>query len=107
MGTVKNIIITVAFSFMLASFVPVQAQGEVIEDKVIDLEIKQSHAKGERDEAKGERGHFNERLSALELKVAELEDDYGSWKVDEKAKLDKIVEGKPVRFLEVDDERRI
>ena len=45
----------------------------------------------------------DENQMARYLEVAELKDDFESWKEDEKLKLDKIIEGEPVRFLEVDE----
>ncbi len=45
----------------------------------------------------------DENQMARYLEVAELENDYESWKEDEKLKLDKIIEGEPVRFLGVDE----
>ena len=75
--------------------------------KIVEVKATLAQTQSILDEIVKLSDNSDENQMARYLKVAELEDDYGSWKVDEKAKLDKIVEGKPVRFLEVDDERRI
>ena len=41
----------------------------------------------------------DENQMARYLEVAELKDDYESWKVDEKGELKEISEGTPVQFL--------
>ena len=45
----------------------------------------------------------DENQMARYLKIAELEDDYESWKADDKLKLREIIEGNPVQFLDIEE----